>query len=152
MKLSDNFYLAEFTNSSTATRLNIDNTAPFAVIENLKKLASELENVRTLLGNAPITISSGYRCLDLNTVLRSKPTSSHVSGLACDFRANSFGNPDDIVRAIVDSDINFDQVILEFFNPNTESGWVHFSIPKVGNEPRKQALIIDKQGTSLYTK
>jgi hypothetical protein len=42
------------------------------------------------------------------------------------------------------SAIPFKQVIREF------DKWVHFSIPEEGEAPRKQALIIDKQGTRNY--
>lgn len=145
MRLTPHFDLEEFTYSETATRLGIDNTPTIEVRQNLEILALGMENVRILLG-CPITISSGYRCLELNNILKSKPTSSHVKGLAADFRANSYGNPNRIVFAIVNSDIPYDQVINEY------DSWVHISFAASGETPRKQALIIDKNGTSLYTK
>jgi len=50
-------------------------------------------------------------------------------------------SPSAVVRAIVDNDIPYDQVILEFDN------WVHISIPNIkGATPRKQALVIDNKG------
>ena len=145
MNLTPHFTLEEFTYSETATRLGIDNTPTIEVRQNLEILALGMENVRILLG-CPITISSGYRCLELNNILKSKPTSSHVKGLAADFRANSYGNPNRIVFAIVNSDIPYDQVINEY------DSWVHISFAEAGSTPRKQALIIDQNGTSLYTK
>jgi hypothetical protein len=54
--------------------------------------------------------------------------------------------PDEVVNAIIASDLNFDQIIREF------DRWTHISIPNsIHNQPRKQALIIDKQGTRLYS-
>jgi len=53
--------------------------------------------------------------------------------------------PDEVVKAIIASDLNFYQIIREF------DRWTHISIPNsIHNQPRKQALIIDKSGTRLY--
>ena len=53
--------------------------------------------------------------------------------------------PDAVVRAIIASDLAYDQVIREF------DRWTHVSIPNEPlRAPRKQALIIDKQGTRLF--
>lgn len=144
MNLSPNFTLQELTASETAERHGIDNTPSAEVIENLKHLAAALQEVRTLLGNKPITINSGYRSPEVNAKLGSKPTSDHCKGLAADFICPSFGSPDDIVRAIMASPIPYKQVIREF------DRWVHFAVPAPGEEPRRQALIIDKQGTRNY--
>ena len=144
MQLSPNFTLEELTASETAERHGIDNTPTPEVIENLKHLAASLQEVRTLLGNKPITINSGYRSLEVNEKLGSKPTSDHCKGLAADFICPSFGSPDEIVRAILASPISYKQVIREF------NRWVHIAVPAPGEEPRRQALIIDKQGTRNY--
>jgi len=144
MRLTPHFTLEELTFSETATRLGIDNTPSIEVRQNLEKLALGLENVRELLGH-PIYISSGFRCIDLNNILKSKPTSAHVKGLAADFKS-CYGNPNSIVFAIINSDIPYDQVINEY------DRWVHISFAENGKAPRKQALIIDQNGTSLYNK
>jgi len=141
MKLSPHFSLEELIHSDTATRLDIDNTPSEEVMDNLKFLAEKLEDVRALLHN-PMLISSGYRSYALNDHLGSKRTSAHTRGLAVDFISPSFGTPEEIVEAIVNSDIEYDQVILEF------GRWVHLAFTP--DEPRKQALIIDKQGTRFY--
>ena len=53
--------------------------------------------------------------------------------------------PDQVVRAVIASDLEFDQVIREF------DRWTHISIPNQdGGKPRKQALIIDKAGTRVF--
>jgi len=49
--------------------------------------------------------------------------------------------PDQVVRAIIDSDLQFDQVIREF------DAWTHISISPY---PRRQALIIDRAGTRPF--
>ena len=149
-RLTPHFTLEEFTFSQTASRKGIDNTPDKDALQNLQFLAERMEDVRKLLGT-PIHISSGYRCLELNTILGSKPSSSHVKGLACDFSSSRYGNASDIVFDIVSSDISYDQLILEFYKPsNPDSGWVHISFSQ--NNPRKEALIINKNGTTIYTK
>ena len=69
---SPNFSMDELTHSDTAARHGIDNTPNEDEKDNLYKLAMELENVRKLLNNKPIYVSSGYRCLALNELLGSK--------------------------------------------------------------------------------
>ena len=83
--LSLNFSLDEFTASQEATRHGIKNTPSPAVVENLRMLATLLEQIRTLLGSRSIHISSGYRSLALNRHIGSNDTSAHVRGYAADF-------------------------------------------------------------------
>ena len=142
---SPNFSMDELTHSNTAERHGIDNTPNDNEKENLYKLAMEMEDVRELLNNKPIFISSGYRCLALNKLLGSKKTSSHIKGLAADFTCRQFGTPNEIVFALINSSIPYDQVILEF------DRWVHISFCEDQETPRRQALIINKQGTMLYS-
>jgi hypothetical protein len=52
--------------------------------------------------------------------------------------------PDEVVKTIIASDLDYDQVIREF------DRWTHVSIPLEGAKPRKTALIIDKTGTKPY--
>ena len=59
---SPNFSIDELTHSDTAARHGIDNTPNDNQKENLYKLAMEMEDVRELLNNKPIFVSSGYRC------------------------------------------------------------------------------------------
>jgi len=145
IKASPHFTIDELTFSETAARKGIDNTPSDDVLDNLYKTAMEMENVRKLLGNNFIHISSGFRCVELNTLIGSKKTSSHVRGLACDFTARGYGNPNDIVSAIVNSDINYDQLILEY------DSWVHISFCEDKEVPRKEALSINKDGVMLYS-
>ena len=144
MRLSENFSLEELTASETAARKGIDNTPSEEVIDNLKRLAAALQEVRALLNHRAILVSSGYRSPELNQAVGGSATSDHCKGLAADFICPSYGTPNDIVRAIAASDLSFKQVIREF------DRWVHLSIPEEGQEPRKQALIIDREGTRAY--
>lgn len=138
MNLSPHFTLAEFMVSDTAARKGIDNTPPDSVLPALRKTAQGLEAVRVRLGMAPITITSGYRCLALNRTIGSKDTSQHITGQASDFICPRFGTPREIVAALRDSGVTFDQLILEF------DRWVHISF---ADKPRHMVLEIDATGT-----
>jgi hypothetical protein len=53
--------------------------------------------------------------------------------------------PDQVVRAVIASKLQFDQVIREF------DRWTHISVPNTPEaKPRRQALIIDKTGTRPF--
>jgi hypothetical protein len=119
VKLSPHFSLDELTRSATAVRLGIDNTPPEGVFANLGILAQGLEEVRELLGHQ-LHIDSGYRCDILNAAVRGSRNSAHTKGYAADFVCPAYGTPLEIVRAIVASDIQFDQCIQE-------GTWVHIS-------------------------
>lgn len=144
MMLSPHFSLAEFTQSQTASRLELDNTPSADALVNLVALAAGLEQVREMLGK-PITITSGYRSPLVNTAVGSKSTSQHTKGEAADFICPQYGTPAEIVRAIVNSRIEYDQVISEFAGRG--QGWVHISFSE---RKRRQALVIDGNGTRAF--
>jgi len=143
LKLTEHFTLEELTKSDIAIQHNIDNSAPADIIPNLTRLANVLEQVRSVLSK-PILVNSAYRSVKINSMVGSKPTSQHCIGCAADIKVSGM-TPNDIVNRIVNSKIEYDQVIREF------DSWVHISIPKdEQTKPRKQALIIDKSGTRPY--
>lgn len=133
MRLSEHFTLEEFTRSATATARGIDNTPNAAQLENLKRLAAALEDVRKLLGGKPIIISSGFRSAALNKAVGGSPTSDHANGLAADFTCPKYGSVESICRAIATSKVPFDQIIYE----QGGTDWVHFGI---GSRMRRQIL------------
>jgi hypothetical protein len=146
MQLSKHFHLAEFTRSPTAAMLGIDNTLPPDLMGAAQRTCEGLELVRSLLGDNPIRISSGYRGLALNSAIGSKPSSQHIKAEAVDFTCTSFGDPRDIVKAIVASGIPFHQIALEHYD-GSGGGWCHISFSDTNI---KQALIIDHAGTRAF--
>ena len=143
MKLTPNFTLEELTSSETAARLGLDNTPNETVKANLVRLAKFLEEVRRVLGR-PIMVNSAYRSPEVNKAIGSRPTSQHCLGCAADIRVPGL-TPDNIVKEILKTNLEYDQLIREF------DSWVHVSIPnKFADKPRKQVLIIDKAGTRPY--
>lgn len=131
-KLSRYFTLAHLIHSDTALQQGIDNTPPPNVVENLRKLAAGLDEVRRLLGH-PLQISSGYRCPALNESVGGTAHSQHCHGLAADFVCPKFGPPIAVACAIAESTVHFDQCILEF------GRWVHLSFSPT---PRRRVLTI----------
>ena len=112
---------------------------------NLKRLAELLEQVKRHLGDKPIMVNSAFRSKQINDLVGSKDTSQHRVGCAADIRVPGM-TPNDVVKAIIASDIPYDQIIREF------DIWTHISVPNdPTGKPRKQALIIDKLGTRIYS-
>ena len=143
MQLSEHFLLEELVHSDLAARKGINNDPTPNIINNLGRLAQLLEQVRKVVGR-PITVTSGYRCKALNDVVGSKDTSQLLLGCAADIKALNM-SPDELVKRIINSDIQFDQLIREF------DSWVHISVTNNPQDvPRGQTLIIDKLGTRPY--
>ena len=139
--MTPHFTLAELTHTDHRELENIPNETELA---NIQRLAEFLENLKTVLGGKPIMVNSAFRSKAVNDAVGSKDTSQHRLGCAADIRVPSM-TPDAVVRAIIASDLAYDQVIREF------DRWTHVSIPnEPSRAPRKQALIIDKQGTRLF--
>ena len=138
MKLSGHFSLAELTKSQTATRKGIDNKPTLDHIENLTELCTQvLEPTRRNFGK-PMVISSGYRSEELCEAIGSSKNSQHAKGEAADFEM--FGVDNKELAKYIKNNLVFDQLILEFYNPDDpSSGWVHCSYSK--EENRKESLL-----------
>lgn len=144
MQLTPHFSLKELTRSDTAKRLDIRNEPNDGQLANLHTLAEGLELVRNKLDSNPIRVSSGFRSMDLNRVLKSKDTSYHTYGLAADFTCDAYGDVSDVMKAIAHSSIEFEQLILEY------NSWIHIAFPKGTDKARRQMLKISKSGVLIY--
>lgn len=140
MQLSEHFSFEEMIASEVAARKWIDNTPPVSLDLNLRHLCERLEDVRMLLG-APIFITSGYRSPDLNRAVGGQTNSAHLYGLAADFICPQFGPPRKVCKAIAESQICYEQLILEF------GSWCHFAVETPGRVGRKELLTITHSGT-----
>jgi hypothetical protein len=144
MNLSEHFTLEELTASETAARNGWDNTPNATELANLVRLAAFLEEVKTVIGGKPVMINSAFRSKLVNDAVGSKDSSQHRIGCAADIRVPNM-TPDEVVKAVIASGIQYDQVIREF------DRWTHISISNnPEDKPRQQALIIDKMGTRQY--
>ncbi len=133
MQISEHFTLEELSFSEAAARLGLDNTPSPIAMANLKLVAACMEVIRTLLGDKPIVVHSGYRSPQVNKAVGGVTTSAHCRGLACDFVSPAFGAPAEVALAILESDIDYDQLILEY-------GWVHVGLAQEGLLSRREAL------------
>ena len=141
MNLSPSFTLEELTHTD---HRDLENEPNETELTNLKRLAEFLETVKTVLGGKPIIINSAFRSKAVNEAVGSKETSQHRKGCAADIRVPGM-TPDQVVKAIIEAGLPYDQVIREF------DRWTHVSIPNTEEaEPREMALIIDKSGTRAY--
>ena len=135
--MTPHFTLAELTHTD---HRSLDNTPNDAERANLQRLAEFLELVKVALGGKPIMVNSAFRSKAVNDAVGSKDTSQHRVGRAADIRVPGM-TPDQVVRALIATQLPFDQIIREF------DAWTHISI---SDKPRRQALIIDKLGTRPF--
>jgi zinc D-Ala-D-Ala carboxypeptidase len=141
VKLSPNFSYDELTYTD---HREFDNTPNATELANLVRLANFLEQIKVVIGGKPIMVNSAFRSAKVNEAVGSKPTSQHRLGCAADIRIPGM-TPDEVVRAVISSGLPFDQVIREF------DRWTHISVPNgASDKARKQALIIDKDGTRPF--
>ena len=145
-QLTEHFNLGEMTVSPTAKRLGLSNQPTAEHIENMRYCCEKiLEPVRAKFG--PVTINSSYRAPLVNKAVGGSKTSQHVNGQAIDFEVKGVDNK--TVADWVADNLEFDQVILEFYTAGDKnSGWVHASIKKEGGN-RKQRLIARKSKAGL---
>ena len=140
-QLTPHFSLEELTFTEHREFSNEPNESE---TKNLERLAQFLEQIKELLGNKPIMVNSAFRSKQVNDAVGSKDSSQHRVGTAADLRVPGM-TPDEVVKAIIGSDLQYDQIIREF------DRWTHISVPNSPNDkPRLQRLIIDKAGTRLY--
>tara|TARA_Y100001963_G_C6703520_1_gene410713 strand:- start:30 stop:500 length:471 start_codon:yes stop_codon:yes gene_type:complete len=134
MRLSRNFMLREFVNSTTASRKGISNKPTEVHLSNLKILIDNvIQPLRDKIG--PIRITSGYRSPALNRAIGGSSRSQHSKGMAADIqfvRDNEMDNKV-IFDTILEMGLEFDQMINEF-----DYKWIHISYNKKKN--RKQVL------------
>jgi|TARA_X000001382_G_C3149603_1_gene172557 hypothetical protein len=146
-RLSKNFTLTEFTKSQTASRRGLDNTPNEEHLQNAKLLFENVvQKVRDQFGIT--VINSGYRGPALNEAVGGSSKSQHCKGEAVDIECP--GQSNYMVASWIEENLDFDQLILEFYTPGKEnSGWVHVSYKSEGN--RKSVLTAMKEnGKTVY--
>ena len=147
VRLSKNFTIQEFTKSQTAIRQGLDNTPSTLHLHSAKLLfGNVVQPVRDNFG--PTVINSGYRGPTLNEAVGGSSKSQHCKGEAVDIECPGVANYD--VASWIESNLDFDQLILEFYTPwIPDSGWVHVSYKTEGN--RKSVLTAMKEnGKTVY--
>ena len=140
MQLSKNLALAEVMRSETAKRKGISNMPTPEHIENFKILATKVfEPIREHFG-VPIHISSGYRSVELNRLIKGSSSSEHCKGQAIDIDMDGTTITNKQVFDYIKDNLTFDQLINEF-----NYAWVHVSY-KANGKQRGEILEAYKEG------
>lgn len=122
-----NFSQLELEYSNKAKTHKIDNSIPDSLIENAKELLNGLQIIRDALGK-PIKITSGYRCLELNKLVKGVSNSSHLKCWAADIAVDGMTAKELfywLSGYLKGSGMKFGQLIME---QSKTGSWVHFSI------------------------
>lgn len=146
-KLSPHFTLEEMTHSDYAIKHHINNDVNQEQYYALESLCNEiLEPIREELG-MPIMVSSGFRCLQLNTAINGSKTSQHLNGEAADIHCKDMEKLwNVIIDMIKNGEIECGQLINEF-----GLQWIHISLPTRGKV--NEILKATKQnGKTVYSK
>lgn len=135
MDLSTHLTLDEFCDSNYAKTHGIDNRLPDELLEVAKYTATKLfEPIRSLLGDKPIPITSGYRCPELNKAVGGQPSSQHMKAQALDLVPTHI-SVRDAFEMIKSSSVVFDQMIVE--HNKAGSVWLHVSLANPGDNRRQ---------------
>ena len=149
MQISKHLELAELVRSESAKRNGISNMPTPEHIANLKLLASKVfEPIREHF-NKPIRISSGYRSIDLNKIIKGSKSSQHSTGEAIDIDMDGTSITNKEIFDYIEANLSFDQLIWEF-GTDKNPDWVHVSYESTGKQ-RKQVLKAKKiNGKTIY--
>ena len=134
------FSIEELTKSATAKRLGIDNTPSDNIKKNLILFINTvLDPIREDWGG-PITVSSGYRCPELNAKVGGAKTSGHLYGYCADLQVKGGMKKirelaNFIFEWMKDHHMKFDELLFEHSGGVT---WLHFCwIGKDGKQRMK---------------
>lgn len=140
-KGTKNFSIKELEASTTANKLNIDNTIPDHLENNAKRLLTFLQYLREAWGSG-IIITSGYRCFLLNKAVRGSKTSAHTMCNAVDIYPvnGKFEEFKEFIVKFLDGKL-WDQCIVE---KSGKSQWIHLGLYSNSDRQRRQIFKIIK--------
>lgn len=131
LQLSEHFKLGEFIQSRTACGQNI--LAQFVyhkdIVDNIRYLHDKLLLPLRQAINAPITITSGYRCRALNMAVGGAANSLHLWGLAADISAG------DRQSLLIET-----ARLFKFHELIIHKTYIHLSLKEWNNEQRIKDL------------
>lgn len=150
MQLSKNLSLAEMTRSESAKRAGINNNATKAHIDNMELLAKNVFQPIRDHFKRPIHISSGYRSIELNRIIKGSLSSQHMSGEAIDIDMDNTEITNAQVFNFIKDNLNFDQLIWEF-GTDKNPDWVHVSYESTGKQRKQILKALKRNGKTVYT-
>ncbi len=117
------FTFGEFSRSDTATRYAIDNTIPESAKRNIAALVDNvLDPLREAWGK-PIIVTSGYRCPQLNKLVKGVATSMHMTGHAADITTGNMIDNRRLYQLAIDMGLP----CFELIGKKYGFGWLHIS-------------------------
>lgn len=117
------FTFTEFERSATAYRLAIDNAIPEWAKRNIAALVDVvLDPLREAWGR-PLTVTSGYRCAELNRAVGGSKSSHHCKGMAADITTGNKVDNRKLFQLVQSLGLPFTQLIDE-----KDFSWVHVSL------------------------
>ena len=123
-----NFRYGEFVKSDTAIRLGIENIPNEEQWQCIEKLAvNVLQPVRNEFGR--LTITSGFRSVELCLAVGSSSASNHARGQASDIEPYDVDIPLIFVVEFIHDNLEYRELIAEYF----PWGWIHVAYREGGN-------------------
>lgn len=144
--ISENFSFAEFENTQYADLRIANVITSVEVRDNIIELVHNiLQPLRAVYGK-PLTITSGYRCPELNKRVGGSPTSAHLKGLAADIVPDSCTTQEErrafiswAIAYLKNNGFKFDQLIEEHNSKGVY--WLHIGWKNLKGEQRQQVKI-----------
>lgn len=134
MYITKNFTLEELYKSNTASKLGINNIPNKDATNNLMILAVKILQPLREAYEKPITVTSGYRSLELNKAVKGSSTSQHLKGEAADLVTDNNKKLFEVAKRLIDEGkIKVGQLIDEY-----NYKWIHISLPN--NKHNNQIL------------
>ena len=123
----EHFTINELSKSDIAKKNGIDNTPDEASKKNLELLVDNILDPLRRKWGKPIVVNCGFRCEELNKLVKGSKTSQHRYGLAADIEDASRDEAENkrLFDLIREMRLPFDQLINEF-----DYSWIHISYSK----------------------
>lgn len=137
------FTFDEFKDSEKARELGIDNRMPELVEAHVVELVDILLDPLREAWGAPLVVSSGYRCPELNEAVGGSATSAHLAGWAADLVPSADdprgvqGLVDFAIEWLTATGLPYDQLIDE---RSGGSRWLHVGIRNLKGKQRRQVM------------
>lgn len=120
----EHFTISELSKSDIAKKNGIDNTPDEASKKNLELLVDNILDPLRRKWGKPIVVNCGFRCEELNKLVKGSKTSQHRFGQAADIEDASRDEAENkrLFDLIREMRLPFDQLINEF-----GYSWIHIS-------------------------
>lgn len=135
------FSIDEMVRSTTAKKLGIDNSPSEEIANNLVLfIETVLDPIREDWGG-PISVSSGYRCPELNKAVGGAKNSGHQYGFCADLQVKKVRELADFIHKwMITHQMKWDEILFERSGNVT---WLHFCwIGKDGKQRMKKFDIV----------